>query len=343
MDLIEFFHKKYYPDLSAEQVAAAFGKPEVVEAAYNHVQKKYYPDLPPEKVRRIPIIVNNPNDPRLKAYNDSNYLYKRGEADKSSYLNLVNTLGLSKENMDEIPQSMGYSLAPERGFMPKNPHSTIQPTGFIGNINPLFFDGNNENVVNNLFLTNSGSTRGLNDYLTNKVQAGAYTYNKPVQPYVYEEPQNVSKRTPVAKAKPIISKPTYEEFVKTANPDYMGDDYDLEAAYKNLPLKTMQAWAKDPEKNHLPDTYKKPNHPTFSNESMYYKEGMPAVKWEGDKPIPINQPKEAETIKPTYTSKKQTFQGRDFMETTGLRPGLYHPEEVEQAKQNQMKKGKRAF
>lgn len=51
MDLVEFFHKKYYPDLSVEQVAAAFGNPEVVDAAYNHVQKKYYPDLPPEKVK----------------------------------------------------------------------------------------------------------------------------------------------------------------------------------------------------------------------------------------------------------------------------------------------------
>jgi len=51
MNLVDFFHKTYYPDLSVDQVAAAFSKPEVVDIAYNHVQKKYYPDLPPEKVK----------------------------------------------------------------------------------------------------------------------------------------------------------------------------------------------------------------------------------------------------------------------------------------------------
>lgn len=40
---------------------------------------------------------------------------------------------------------------------------------------------------------------------------------------------------------------------------------------------------------HLPDTFKLPGHPTFSIESKYYKEGMPAGKWVGDKYIPINR------------------------------------------------------
>lgn len=38
-------------------------------------------------------------------------------------------------------------------------------------------------------------------------------------------------------------------------------DYDLRGAWKSNP--TMDA------RGHLPDTYKKPNHPTFSNESIY--------------------------------------------------------------------------
>ncbi|MFK5173364.1 hypothetical protein ACI3QN_12695, partial [Propionibacterium freudenreichii] len=37
------------------------------------------------------------------------------------------------------------------------------------------------------------------------------------------------------------------------------------------------------------DKYKLPNHPTFSVESKYYKEGMPAGKWDGDDYIPINR------------------------------------------------------
>lgn len=41
------------------------------------------------------------------------------------------------------------------------------------------------------------------------------------------------------------------------------------------------------EEGHFPDTYKTPGHETFSNESQYYKPGMKAGRWEGDKFIPI--------------------------------------------------------
>ncbi len=45
-------------------------------------------------------------------------------------------------------------------------------------------------------------------------------------------------------------------------PNDSGFDYDLRGAFKaNL--------TPDPETGHWPDTYKKPNHPTFSNESQY--------------------------------------------------------------------------
>ena len=36
---------------------------------------------------------------------------------------------------------------------------------------------------------------------------------------------------------------------------------------------------------HFPDTYKLPGHPTFSVESVYYKPGMDAGYWVGDKYI----------------------------------------------------------
>jgi len=46
------------------------------------------------------------------------------------------------------------------------------------------------------------------------------------------------------------------------------------------------------KRGHFPDTYKLPGHPTFSVESMYYKKGMPAGKWEGEKYTPIDRPKD---------------------------------------------------
>lgn len=51
-----------------------------------------------------------------------------------------------------------------------------------------------------------------------------------------------------------------------------GYDYDLQGYWKanrSFPSTTF----------HLPDTYKKPSHPTFSNESIYYT-GQPwAIDW----------------------------------------------------------------
>jgi hypothetical protein len=39
---------------------------------------------------------------------------------------------------------------------------------------------------------------------------------------------------------------------------------------------------------HFPDTYKLPEHPTFSIESQYYKPGMKAGWWVGEKYNPIS-------------------------------------------------------
>ena len=57
-----------------------------------------------------------------------------------------------------------------------------------------------------------------------------------------------------------------------------GADYDLRGAYK-------AGLEPDPETGHWPDTFKKPNHPTFSNESRYAKYGRPG-HWKGEEFIP---------------------------------------------------------
>ena len=49
-------------------------------------------------------------------------------------------------------------------------------------------------------------------------------------------------------------------------------DYDMRGAWKE--------GAGQSENGHFPDTYKKPNHPTFSDESKYHgKEGRTGGKW----------------------------------------------------------------
>lgn len=56
----------------------------------------------------------------------------------------------------------------------------------------------------------------------------------------------------------------YLAWKKSVAPNDSGDDYDFRGAYKSS--------AKPDANGHWPDTYKKPNHPTFSEESVYAKD-----------------------------------------------------------------------
>jgi hypothetical protein len=57
-------------------------------------------------------------------------------------------------------------------------------------------------------------------------------------------------------------------------------DYDLEGYYNSLKANPIEG-------GHLPDTFKKPNHPTFSDQSQYH---VPVVQqggtWSGDEFTP---------------------------------------------------------
>ena len=57
-----------------------------------------------------------------------------------------------------------------------------------------------------------------------------------------------------------------------------GEDYDLRGAFK-------AGLQPDPETGHWPDTFKKPNHPTFSDESQYAQYGKPG-RWDGETYVP---------------------------------------------------------
>jgi len=58
-------------------------------------------------------------------------------------------------------------------------------------------------------------------------------------------------------------------------PKDSGSDYDLRGAFK-------AGLTPDQQTGHWPDTFKKPNHPTFSDQSQYAEFGKPG-RWEGDK------------------------------------------------------------
>ena len=52
-------------------------------------------------------------------------------------------------------------------------------------------------------------------------------------------------------------------------------DYDLRGAFREIQKGVMQF----DERKHLPDKYKKPNHITFSQESIYASKDNPGGKW----------------------------------------------------------------
>ena len=83
---------------------------------------------------------------------------------------------------------------------------------------------------------------------------------------------------------------TYQEWLQymsnRAGRDVSQDaaDYDLEGYYNSLKANPGQAGAYDPatKEAHLEDTYKLPNHPTFSDQSKYSIPGIQeGGKWEG--------------------------------------------------------------
>lgn len=104
-----------------------------------------------------------------------------------------------------------------------------------------------------------------------------------------EEPVKITKGTEIQLEKSEFQndvvnedpniKPPYQDWYKTVPIEKSNiENYDLEQAYNNLPLAEMQMFVSNKEA-HLPDTYKKPTHPTFSNESIYHSDETPGGVW----------------------------------------------------------------
>lgn len=94
----------------------------------------------------------------------------------------------------------------------------------------------------------------------------------------------------------------YQERKKSLPKELQSEkDYDLRGAYKAGLLDNIE------EGIHLPDTFKKPNHITFSKESKYYEDGMWAGEWteDGDFMIPLATPKTKLAKLKTYFAKHE--------------------------------------
>lgn len=97
-------------------------------------------------------------------------------------------------------------------------------------------------------------------------------------------------------------------------PKDSGEDYDLRGAYKT-------GLKPDPTTGHWPDTFKKPNHPTFSVESQYAKDAPnKAGHWEGAKYIPNNGIAELSLNNPSNLDYQNQFRKLAPQEVTQQTP-----------------------
>lgn len=249
----------------------------------------------PQKV--TPIYTSDPNDKRLKAYNDSSTLHK---------LSITNDIAV------------------------KNGKYT--PSSWIDFVNK---DTSMNKSWDNLKKLNGQDPKPIkrNSYFNGDI--GVNIFKKPVQPVILKpvpRAGNINIRTESLEGFKNGGEPTMKEykdfnnFRKTVNPDYLGKDYDLQSAFLELPSKTLYDWQQNPEKNHLPDTYKLPNHPTFSTESKYYKPGMPAGYWKGDTYVPIDRPASTVTTNTNLLglddpNKQKNIMNKELERNNGVRPG----------------------
>lgn len=107
--------------------------------------------------------------------------------------------------------------------------------------------------------------------------AGSLTRQDKQDPYLAPLPQTKTYDTSLSPQEEQRFKAWKQEYA----PNDSGADYDLRGAFKS-------GLKPDAKTGHWPDTFKKPNHPTFSNESKYAvgTDVAKAGHWDGDRYIP---------------------------------------------------------
>lgn len=119
-----------------------------------------------------------------------------------------------------------------------------------------------------------------------KFASGSDAPKKPDDTFDSDENMKTNKRSPASYETQLSPEEevSFGEWKKDNAPYDSGDDYDYRGAFK--------AGAQPGSDGHWTDTFKKPNHPTFSNESQYASAG-PHGHWVGDKFVPPMNEKDA--------------------------------------------------
>jgi len=290
---------------------------------YSKYNKSYLKKYPKGGTVRKPIVVTDPNDPRLKAYNDSNDAFNKYGATALPFFK-----GIYSDTKDE------------------NKINDIKNNIKKASEHPL--------AKNRTYYFNKSK---------NKDRVEVPIFKKPVQPYVLEDkPKEQPKSIVKKKEVPIVNPNTkiYTDKLEFDAANQMYNDSNTLYQQQHLNNANLELARKN-------NTLYKPNtnneyYNKYDNalkrlvDSGYGFKQIPDVEHKGEKDyvkpttIPLYSPVVSKPIvqptsvqQSTYPSQKQNYQGRKFMEATGLNPGLYTQEQVDIAKTNQMKTGKKAF
>lgn len=135
----------------------------------------------------------------------------------------------------------------------------------IGTSLGAYYETDLDHHAGNQYLLEPNSTPDNNELSTNEVMPQT---PEPVDPSHYETPLTPDQEV------------RFQDWKGKNAPKDSGQDYDLRGAFLNNVTP-------DSKTGHWPDTFKKPNHPTFSDQSMYAGERPDlAGRWQGDVYIP---------------------------------------------------------
>ncbi len=299
---------------------------------------------------RTPIEVSNPNDPRLRAYNDSNNLYK---AYQFQYNNIPDKHPdiLKKGTKYGNSKDFDYNKTPKQFDYDTAIKQSKEFNDWVNNTPDWY-----EKIKNKTAPKNILNIPDVYDF-KNKEDMQKYEENNPILPNKDNSSYKVAKYYESLKFnEPVkIQYHNSPDIVhRTIKPT--GSYYDGMASspvYKKpvQPVIYQKPVVKQPEfKKQKGDIILTSTSDPRINDPSYYAVADGVLRKKPVKPVAVQpKPQPQQQIidtpiqvtiaqPPAYTSQKQMYQGRAFMDSTKLRPGLYHPEEIEERMKNPNKK-----
>ena len=273
---------------------------------------------------RTPIYVDNPNDPRLRAYNDSNNLYITSLNKYNQVKNITNALNINNDEYGGFNKT-GTSVIPkgildfieqatkEKYNKTNKPIGVLLPESFGVGIRENLNDGTNtglESFPNQFMNKDRDETIYVgNENLAKRLSKPVYEYAKPVQPYIYEKPK--PKKTSLINTDPRGKKGTYD-----AATNSIFGQLDKNVKYEQIG-----------ESLYKPITpIKKPVQPVVDQKTQPKLQPQPQTKTNLEEKVQDSSP-------------KKLYQGREFMEKYKLKPSYYTSDYLE----NRLKDSNRKF